>query len=130
MTAQTAFSIHAVAYWAARQAYENHRVECQVPLSDDDPRQSDYDSAYTPLVSAMHDAAVAAVHTPAATAAEMFKKIEILLNEELHHNDRDSVGELIECLGRDAARIGGRSEERRVGKECVSTCRSRWSLYH
>src|SRR3546814_3873855 len=24
----------------------------------------------------------------------------------------------------------GRSEERRVGKECVSTCRSRWSQYH
>src|SRR3546814_3714420 len=23
-----------------------------------------------------------------------------------------------------------RSEERRVGKECVSTCRSRWSQYH
>src|SRR3546814_12602045 len=23
-----------------------------------------------------------------------------------------------------------RSEERRVGKECVSTCRSRWSTYH
>src|SRR3546814_19905940 len=29
-----------------------------------------------------------------------------------------------------AAVIGGeRSEERRVGKECVSTCRSRWSPY-
>src|SRR3546814_5349563 len=30
-------------------------------------------------------------------------------------------------------RSGGaffRSEERRVGKECVSTCRSRWSPYH
>src|SRR3546814_16701419 len=29
--------------------------------------------------------------------------------------------------------VGGaaaRSEERRVGKECVSTCRSRWSPYH
>src|SRR3546814_13615177 len=29
--------------------------------------------------------------------------------------------------------LGGlepRSEERRVGKECVSTCRSRWSPYH
>src|SRR3546814_18062117 len=25
---------------------------------------------------------------------------------------------------------GGRSEERRVGKEGVSTCRSRWSPYH
>src|SRR3546814_4134369 len=31
-------------------------------------------------------------------------------------------------------RLGGelvqRSEERRVGQECVSTCRSRWSPYH
>src|SRR3546814_6666398 len=25
---------------------------------------------------------------------------------------------------------GCRSEERRVGKECVSTCRSRWTPYH
>src|SRR3546814_9353596 len=25
---------------------------------------------------------------------------------------------------------GSRSEESRVGKECVSTCRSRWSPYH
>src|SRR3546814_15873175 len=30
----------------------------------------------------------------------------------------------------DAARAQHRSEERRVGKECVSTCRSRWSPYH
>src|SRR3546814_17840933 len=30
---------------------------------------------------------------------------------------------------RDFTRIE-RSEERRVGKECVSTCRSRWSQYH
>src|SRR3546814_4541994 len=27
-------------------------------------------------------------------------------------------------------RVSRRSEERRVGKECVSTCRSRWSPYH
>src|SRR3546814_18252019 len=26
--------------------------------------------------------------------------------------------------------VAERSEERRVGKECVSTCRSRWSPYH
>src|SRR3546814_9655482 len=26
--------------------------------------------------------------------------------------------------------LRSRSEERRVGKECVSTCRSRWSPYH
>src|SRR3546814_11153701 len=28
------------------------------------------------------------------------------------------------------AEKSARSEERRVGKECVSTCRSRWSPYH
>src|SRR3546814_7663310 len=38
-----------------------------------------------------------------------------------------------EGLAADSALIAesaGRSEERRVGKECVSTCRSRWSPYH
>src|SRR3546814_16425115 len=36
-------------------------------------------------------------------------------------------------IGKLAARYKGegkRSEERRVGKECVSTCRSRWSPSH
>src|SRR3546814_10015472 len=31
---------------------------------------------------------------------------------------------------KEAAAAGPGSEERRVGKECVSTCRSRWSPYH
>src|SRR3546814_19724991 len=30
----------------------------------------------------------------------------------------------------DLAAPPNRSEERRVGKECVSTCRSRWAPYH
>src|SRR3546814_12679578 len=33
-------------------------------------------------------------------------------------------------VAHDAAYLFGRSEERRAGKECVSTCRSRWSPYH
>src|SRR3546814_15258562 len=33
------------------------------------------------------------------------------------------------CVDHLVARYGGRSEERRVGKECVSTGRSRWSPY-
>src|SRR3546814_14661153 len=33
-------------------------------------------------------------------------------------------------LERMQKQIRDRSEERRVGKECVSTCRSRWSPYH
>src|SRR3546814_17305872 len=53
------------------------------------------------------------------------------------------VGELADILGGDrvddALRVAldvgrrgkaGRSEERRVGKECVRTCKSRWAPYH
>src|SRR3546814_1384021 len=36
----------------------------------------------------------------------------------------------VEFRDRRAAHQVARSEERRVGKECVSTCRSRWSPYH
>src|SRR3546814_14824955 len=32
-------------------------------------------------------------------------------------------------LSAEDVELVGRSEERRVGKECVSTCRSRWSQY-
>src|SRR3546814_17980288 len=34
------------------------------------------------------------------------------------------------CRGPDLLLDGFRSEERRVGKACVSTCRSRWSPYY
>src|SRR3546814_2936937 len=71
-----------------------------------------------------------------------------------HHAQRDANGRQQEVLGlevvQDVAAGGSqrtthadhpaalrypetgqtRSEERRVGKECVSTCRSRWSPYH
>src|SRR3546814_14571464 len=49
---------------------------------------------------------------------------------EVPPNRLDALGldEFLD-LGR-AAPDAGRSEERRVGKECVSTCRSRWSPYH
>src|SRR3546814_8518482 len=42
-----------------------------------------------------------------------------------HHCMVHGIAE-IEQLGYDF----GRSEARRVGKECVSTCRSRWSTYN
>src|SRR3546814_9799468 len=35
-----------------------------------------------------------------------------------------------EVNSRNAKAENSRSEERRVGKECVRTCRSRWSPYH
>src|SRR3546814_14970803 len=43
-------------------------------------------------------------------------------------DSRADLGRSVEARAT-AARCPGRSEERRVGKECVSTCRSRWSPY-
>src|SRR3546814_281053 len=45
------------------------------------------------------------------------KNLRLLSDDE--DNDGGEIGEILL-----------RSEERRVGKECVSTCRSRWSPYH
>src|SRR3546814_12673897 len=45
----------------------------------------------------------------------------------------NSTGTASVCSAICSAAVPGRlmrSEERRVGKECVSTCRSRWSPYH
>src|SRR3546814_12060977 len=39
-------------------------------------------------------------------------------------NDKNTIGASLTFTRTD------RSEERRVGKECVSTCSSRWSPYH
>ena len=40
----------------------------------------------------------------------------------------DGAGVTLARLG--GMKLGVRSEERRVGKECLSVCRSRWSPYH
>src|SRR3546814_15253131 len=42
----------------------------------------------------------------------------------------DPVGDLRRHGVERLARGVGRSEERRVGKECASTCRARWPRYH
>src|SRR3546814_13765358 len=44
--------------------------------------------------------------------------------------ERGEAAELEQRQPVDHAFGHARSEERRVGKECVSTCRSRWSPYH
>src|SRR3546814_11577313 len=43
---------------------------------------------------------------------------------------RYAIARLWSAYASAEAAKAARSEERRVGKECVSTCRSRWSPYH
>src|SRR3546814_17213810 len=52
---------------------------------------------------------------------------------EIHLLPLTGAGSTYRYLGAEPHRSDDgyeRSEERRVGKECVSTCRSRWSPYH
>src|SRR3546814_6392987 len=53
----------------------------------------------------------------------------LFLGEALEGPGRFHVGELVHALDPSGDRLE-RSEERRVGKGCVSTCRSRWSPEH
>src|SRR3546814_20229517 len=48
----------------------------------------------------------------------------------MHIGGRGDPAQLAKVLHDALALSGPRSEERSVGKECVSTCRSRWSPYH
>src|SRR3546814_18934328 len=66
---------------------------------------------------------------------------ELTVNQRFHEFATTAGFRLYACEGYDPESKGkveagvkyvkqDRSEERRVGKECVSTCRSRWSPYH
>src|SRR3546814_16347522 len=46
------------------------------------------------------------------------------------HDSQAEFGRARSTTGNDNFLMHDRSEERRVGKEWVSTCRSRWSPYH
>src|SRR3546814_7672493 len=56
--------------------------------------------------------------------------LESLQNCSIQFLDEFPVGHGEDDRVQVAQIVQSRSEERRVGKECVSTCRSRWSPYH
>src|SRR3546814_5349201 len=56
--------------------------------------------------------------------------ISDLLDDAPPEGLQELIGRSREQIARAASVSADRSEERRVGKECVSTCRSRWSPYH
>src|SRR3546814_16168030 len=68
-------------------------------------------------------------------AGSLVEHLDLLVEmREDHARDRRIGAPLgVPAVDQRRARLGPclcRSEERRVGKECVSTCRSRWSPYH
>src|SRR3546814_17967789 len=74
-------------------------------------------------------------HGPLATT---FTVVTPTLGRHLYFATATPVRSSVEHVGKgiDIRGVGGyvvgpgRTEERRVGKECVSTCRSRWSPKH
>src|SRR3546814_14439502 len=62
-------------------------------------------------------------------ASEVADRAETALIENVGRvrRDHELAGVMRRIVALDAQ---DRSEERRVGKECVSTCRSRWAPYH
>src|SRR3546814_15837654 len=82
------------------------------------------------LTGQLHQVRGRAVHL-ARVADQAELRIPALARLD-HLDERGGRGDVrpFERAG-DDPRLGiVRSEERRVGKECVSTCRSRWSPYH
>ncbi|APZ97334.1 hypothetical protein BWQ93_01630 [Sphingopyxis sp. QXT-31] len=99
----TAFSIHAVAYKIARQAFEQHRAIC---LPDDDaPLMHDYESACAPLIEALLNTARKAIQTPAASVGEVWQKLTIFAAEDMQ--DLVDAKDVIAHITADALRLAG-----------------------
>src|SRR3546814_3831220 len=79
------------------------------------------------------DLGVGVVHQLAQLRGELWVVCKLILSHVVplafHEHEVLSVSRLTWCELVDHMRRVFRSEERRVGKECVSTCRSRWSPY-
>src|SRR3546814_14596792 len=84
---------------------------------------------------AVEPGVVDALANAASTAGA---EVQLLWSDPIPKDDSDNIPEAVLAAYRDADIIVAhfpslkreRSEERRVGKECVSTCRSRWSTYN
>src|SRR3546814_12325366 len=58
------------------------------------------------------------------------RDVAVIAVVERDHPRRLTLREQLDGEAAEGESDHPRSEERRVGKECVSTCRSRWSPYH
>src|SRR3546814_14731054 len=88
---------------------------------EDCPDYNDYKYGLQDLNSYMD-----AVGAEALPARYEHRNVIYLLGQGDHDPESSSLDDSCEGMWEGP----NRSEERRVGKECVSTCRSRWSPYH
>src|SRR3546814_17560637 len=86
---------------------------------------------YTTLFRSPWRRAHGVLRLDAIGKVEDIEHLDIVLQSEDCDPDRHAGVALARPSPGAAPTLGERrSEERRVGKECVSTCRSRWSPYH
>src|SRR3546814_17415165 len=67
--------------------------------------------------------------TRSNVAAAMLRDRQLVI-ARLQRLGADVIEVPADAMGASAVEAYLRSEERRVGKECVSPCKSRWSTYH
>src|SRR3546814_1109710 len=75
-------------------------------------------------------AAQTRVTLKSATASSSYYVMMVQLGEVLRAETKGQIQATVEESQGSVQNVKERSEERRVGKECVSACRPRWSLYH
>src|SRR3546814_18529951 len=81
------------------------------------------------LVTGVQTCALPIYKGPKSVEAVQYVRENSILCVRGNHDDAALCAAL--KIGKFAGGVPeSRSEERRVGKECVSTCRSRWSPYH
>src|SRR3546814_20161255 len=93
-------------------------------VGEDSPNQAEY---FRPDVSPDTNPRIGRYFDPKVPAGYQYDLVnaEVLLTRA-----RIEDGRIVLAHGASSRMLVIRSEERRVGNECVSTCRSRWSPYH
>src|SRR3546814_19292265 len=89
------------------------------------------DDSFPDDIAKLHDVLMKEAECFQRYAAEYFSESVVPLVSCLLSSLEESLNRAAVVLQRNLTEsIARRSEERRVGKEGVSTCRSRWSPYH
>src|SRR3546814_16591171 len=100
--------------------------------TDEAPKTASLADRLAQRLSAHRTAALqieVARHPHVALAALVHGMVQTVLQES-HYGHDLPLGVRLTAQDRLEGMAPDRSEERRVGKECVSKCRSRWSPYH